>query len=69
MKVMTGIFGEVEIREVFEDELEARAAGYVYDGAAYRVNDFGAVEPVSWKVLARDTDFVHKDYALIKRRK
>lgn len=49
----TAIFGKVNISEVFEQELEAREAGYCYDAHAYLINVFGGMEPVSWKVLAR----------------
>ena len=74
MKVTTGktadtaIFGKVEINELFLDELEARAAGYTYDAAVYRVNAFGSREPVPWKVLARWTDFTHKEYCAVEPR-
>lgn len=53
MTARTAIFGEVEICGEYQDEAEARAAGYVFDAHAYRVNAFGSIEPVSWKVLAR----------------
>ena len=64
MKARTAICGEVEIREVFSREEDARAAGYRYDAHAYRLNAFGGTEPVSWKVLGRSTDFIHMDFAI-----
>jgi hypothetical protein len=66
-RAWTGIFGEVEIGEVFADEEEARRAGYCYDAAAYQINAFGGKEPVPWKVLGRWTDFMHKEYAKVGR--
>lgn len=64
--VETGIFGAVVISEVYATEAEARRAGYCYDAAAYRVNAFGAREPVPYKVLARWTDFTHKIYCVVE---
>jgi len=55
MKESTAIFGRVEITEAFDSELEARAAGYYYDAHVYLINDFGGIEPVDYKVLAKST--------------
>jgi len=56
IRVQTAIFGEVEICGEYQDEAEARAAGYVFDAHAYRVNEFGGKEPVGYKVLVRNVD-------------
>ena len=63
----TAIFGRVEILETFDDEAAARAAGYHYDAHAFAVNDRGAIETVPYKVLARDTDFIHREYCKINK--
>lgn len=64
--VETGVFGEVVISAEYATEAEARAAGYTFDAAAYARDIFGGIEPPSWKVLARDTDFVHKSYCIVE---
>ena len=66
MTILTAIFGEVEIGDVYASEAEARAAGFVFDAAAYEVNAFGGREAPKYKVLARWTDFVHKEYAKVE---
>jgi hypothetical protein len=66
--VDTAIFGRVRISEAYGTEAAARAAGYTYDAAVYRVNAFGSREPVPWKVLARWTDFTHKEYCAVEPR-
>lgn len=64
--VETGVFGEVAISEEYATEAEARAAGYTFDAAAYARDQFGGIEPPRWKVLAKDTDFVHKSYCIVE---
>ena len=64
----TAIFGRVEILEEYGSEEEARRAGYTYDAHVYRRNEFGAKEPVMYKVMARATNFVQRDYARVKTR-
>lgn len=60
--MMTAIFGAVTIDEVFDSEADARAAGYAYDGHL-----IGGDWPWTyWKVLARNSDFVHREYAAAK---
>ena len=56
--VRTAIFGEVALLEVFETEAAARAAGFVYD-AHIAGGDWPFTD---WKVLARSTDFVHREF-------
>ena len=63
--VKTSLFGAVTISEVYASEAEARAAGYVFDAAAYIRNAFGGREAPKYKVLARWTDFVHKEYCVV----
>lgn len=63
--VRTALFGVVEIRKVFMDESAARAEGYYYDAAAYRVNFFGAVEPVPYKVLGKDQGLLEHEFAAV----
>ena len=55
--VDTAIFGRVPLLEVFDDEAEARAAGYYYDGHASGADR---------KVLARDTDHVHREFCGVR---
>lgn len=64
--VETGVFGEVAISAEYATEAEARTAGYTFDAAAYARDRFGGIEPPAWKVLARDTDFVHKTYCIVE---
>ena len=67
IRVQTAIFGEVEICGEYQDEAEARAAGYVFDAHAYRVNVFGGIEPVSFLVLARAESETEWSYCLIRK--
>ena len=56
--VRTAIFGEVALLEVYDSEAEARRAGYCYDA-----HIAGGDWPYAgWKVLARSTDFVHREF-------
>lgn len=65
MNERTALFGVVEIGQVFEDEDEARRAGYVFDAHAYGVNQFGGMEPVDYKVMVRWKDFVTAEFAKV----
>lgn len=63
--VDTAIFGRVTVTEMFETEAEARAAGFYFDGHAFLVNDFGAVEVPPFKVLMRDDGANAAEYCVV----